>query len=96
MFLLQNVERIIVKTVGDVLEHFLSIGSVFVRGNGMEHSVRNERSINHTEELETLKTSIGENEDAIEQLEAQPEKLDESIKEVSEEIDQPVCTLYRD
>lgn len=44
------------------------------------------RTIDHTEELETLKTSIGENEEAIEQLEAQLKKLDESIKKVSDEL----------
>ena len=40
------------------------------------------RNIDHTEELETLKASITENEELIRQLELQLQKLEESTKKV--------------
>jgi chromosome segregation ATPase len=52
------------------------------QSNGLEENPK--RNIDHTEELETLKTSINENEDAIRQLELQLQKLEESIKKVRE------------
>ncbi len=48
--------------------------------NGLDENPK--RSLDHTEELETLKTSITENEDLIQQLEIQLQKLEESIKKV--------------
>lgn len=42
------------------------------------------RKVDHTEELEALKVSIIENEELIRQLESQLQKLEESIKKVSE------------
>ena len=49
--------------------------------NGAEDN--STRTIDHTEELETLKGSINENEELIQQLEAQLQKLEGSIKKVS-------------
>jgi hypothetical protein len=50
------------------------------QSNGLDENPK--RSIDHTEELETLKTSITENEELIRQLELQLQKLEESTKKV--------------
>ena len=61
--------------------------------NGTEDNSK--RTIDHTEELETLKGSISENEELIRQLEAQLQKLEGSIKKVSEHrIEKSVYTKY--
>ncbi|CAF1128556.1 unnamed protein product [Rotaria sp. Silwood1] len=48
------------------------------QSNGFDDNLK--RNIDHTEELETLKASINENEELIRQLELQLQKLEESIK----------------
>ncbi|CAF2471066.1 unnamed protein product [Rotaria sp. Silwood2] len=48
------------------------------QSNGLNENLK--RNIDHTEELETLKASINENEELIHQLELQLQKLEESIK----------------
>ncbi len=53
------------------------------QSNGFDENPK--RSMDHTEELETLKTSITESEELIQQLELQLQKLEESIKKVSKE-----------
>lgn len=53
------------------------------QSNGLDENPK--RSMDHAEELETLKATITENEDLIRQLEIQLQKLEESIKKVNEE-----------
>jgi hypothetical protein len=50
------------------------------QSNGLDENPK--RNIDHTEELETLKTSITENEELLRQLELQLQKLEESTKKV--------------
>jgi len=52
------------------------------QANGFDENPK--RNIDHTEELETLKVSITESEELIHELELQLQKLEESIKKVSE------------
>lgn len=50
------------------------------QANGFDDNPK--RSLDHAEELEALKASIAENEEAIGLLEGQLQKLEESIKKV--------------
>ncbi|CAF3928301.1 unnamed protein product [Rotaria sp. Silwood1] len=59
---------------------FMHTNIVEQQSNGFDENPK--RNIDHIEELETLKTTINENDEIIHQLELQLQKLEESIKKV--------------
>ncbi|CAF1350201.1 unnamed protein product, partial [Rotaria sp. Silwood1] len=79
---LQLMEKINYQPKNDDLlltqSRFMHTNIVEQQSNGFDENPK--RNIDHIEELETLKTTINENDEIIHQLELQLQKLEESIK----------------